>query len=181
MCLPGSEQISVRDENPALRNSEQPHHSLRASQWVSPPAPLASPWSYSLVFLSTSFLTRVAAKQALHCPQGMGFHRCAHTNALIPSCDLMGPARREQVELGGSGQEQTSALGPSLCCSLSVPLSFLGVLHNLGFMFVRTFSASSQKAQRLRAECPLQPQTSQRLGFCVYLHFSNHCKGAILL
>lgn len=67
----------------------------------------------------------------------------------------------------------------SLCCSLSVPLSFLWVPHNFVFMFVMTFSASSQKAQRLRAECPLQPQTSQKSGFCVYLHFLNHCKGAI--
>lgn len=109
-------------------------------------------------------------------PKGCDFTDVHVSIRVIPSSDLVGSGRRKEVELGEALDKSKPQPCALLSASLPVPLSLLWVLHSLVFMFVMTFSVSSQKAQRLRAECPLQPQTSKRSGFCEFLCLSSFLK-----
>lgn len=149
------------------------------SQWVSPAAPLASP----LKLFSTGFLEHICSYKS---SSQTGTCKPSPRDGISQMCTFQYMWSQPVIWWDQGGERKWSwekiwtranlSPGPFSLLSLPVPLSLLWVLHSFVFMFVITFSASSQKAQRLRAECPLQPQTSQRSGFCGFLCLSSFLK-----
>lgn len=158
------------------------------SQWVSPAAPLASP----LKLFSTGFLEHFcfykSSSQTGTCkpsPKGCDFTDVHISIHVIPASDLMGSGRRKEVELGEDLDKSKPqpwallsavlSLFPWACCGCCTALCSCLSWHSL-------HPLRRHKDWGLSVLCNLKPHKGQVfVDFCVYLHFLNHCKSAILL
>lgn len=174
MCPPGTDFLTHRCKPRLWEAAMHPNHSSRTwgehtqGQGLNP-APLVSPLQLPAGFLGHICSYR-GSSQTGPCkpsPRDVISQMCSdvhiHWSHPMIWWDQGAESKWSWEDLDKS---KAWALLPAV---LSVPLSFLWVLHTFELMFARTFSASSQKAQRLRPECPLQPQTSRRSGFCLSL------------